>query len=206
MGSSISTYSGVLSDLGTNRTYTEPDGTIVCAGDATGWLDVFFPQAVPKTTGAGNPTLVTWLGNLRGYSYSVGDVNDFDPQEYPHNGQVGATGTWHIHFVARSLAVGDKYNWQIEFSQAAFGTTFPAPTTITAEYTVASVTPAAPRQIIFDLGTFTTLGPGSQCFVRLTRIAKSAGGTNPGTDPIIIGVHYHYPVDTPAGSRQIITK
>jgi hypothetical protein len=204
MGTVHSTLYGLESNISANKTVAEPDGTVAFKGNATVWKDVFFPQGVPKTVGAGNPSLVTWNGNLRGYAYAVGDANDFDPQEFPHDGKEGSTGTFHIHFVLLSATNGDKINWQIEYSQSNINTTFPASTTISAEYTV-SGSPTAPYHVIFNIGTFTTLNIASQMFCRITRIAKSAGGTNPASDPLIIGCHYHYELDT-AGSREIITK
>lgn len=169
-----------------------------------GYKDIHFMQAPPKTTGVGYPTLVTWLGNLQGYSYAVNDAHTFDPQEYDHAGKVAGIGYWHIHFIARSIVVGDKYNWSLEYSQADYNSTYPSTTTITAEYTVTSGT--APYHVIFDMGTFTTLGPGSQMWVRLKRIAKSAGGTNPTLDPVVSAVQYHYEIDTPAGSVAVSSK
>ncbi|MDD2899001.1 MAG: hypothetical protein PHI31_09840 [Desulfuromonadaceae bacterium] len=192
--------------IGTTSNYleVESDGTLVLRGNATGWLDVFFPMSPPKTTGAGNPTLVNWLGNLRNYSFSVNDAHDFDPQEYPHNGKVGATATPHIHFVSRTnVAEPRGIKWEIEYSQQGYGGVFPTPTVVSGEYTVPANTPTN-THVIFDLPTFTTLGPASLMCCRLKRIA--ATGTAPAADPVVLGVHYHFPVDTPAGSRSIITK
>lgn len=181
----------------------EADGTLHFVGNATVWKDVFFPMAPPKATGAGNPTLVTWLGNLRGYSFAVNDVHDFDPQEYPHDAKQGATCTWHIHWISRTnVGATRAVKWQIEFSQSNYSAVFPAPTTESVEIEIPSST-TANTHFISDIATFTGLNIASQMFVRLTRIA--AAGTAPADDPVVIGVHYHYEVDT-TGSRQILTK
>lgn len=174
-------------------------GTLYQRDDGTTWADIFFPQAPPKTTGAGNPSLVTWNGNLRGYAYAVGDANDFDPQEFEHNGLEGSTAEWHIHFVTRSTNVADRaINCQLEYSQANRNAVFPAPTTISQEIVIPGGTPSLTHMVV-DLASFTTANIASQMFVRLTRIA--AAGTAPATDPLILGVHYHYQIDS-LGSRQ----
>lgn len=172
-------------------------------GLAYAWKDVFFPQSVPKTTGVGNPSLVTWNGNNRGYSYAIGDANDFDPQEFPHDGKQGSTATWHIHFVSRTNVAAIRYvKWQLEYAQAAPLTAFPVPTTISAEYAIPANT-AANTMIVMDIGTFITTNIASIMSARLTRIAASS--TAPADDPVVLGVHYHYQVDAP-GSREMWTK
>jgi hypothetical protein len=186
-----------------HHTQFEADGTMKAVGDATVWKDIFFPMAPPKTTGAGNPTLVAWNTPLRGYSFAVNDTHDFDPQEFSHDGKVGSTATFHIHWISRTDVAAERtVKWQIELAQANYGDAFPAPTTESIEIAVPADTPAN-THFITDITTFTTLGIASQMFVKLTRIASS--GTEPADDPVVIGVHYHYELDT-MGSRQILTK
>ena len=168
------------------------------------WKDVFFPQGSPKATGAGNPSLVNWIGNLNGYAYSIGDGYDADPQEFPHDGRLTSTAYLHMHLISRTAVVGDKIKMQAEYTIANIGATFPATTTISGEYTVgAGMT--APFHIFLDLGTFALPNIGALMSCRISRISKSAGGTDPAVAPVVLGLHYHYQVDTP-GSRQIITK
>lgn len=191
--------------VGNDTSYAEfeGDGTIHLNGNATAWKDVFFVQSPPKTTGAGNPTLVTWNGNLRGYAYAVNDTHDFDPQEFPHDGKEGSTATWHIHFVSRTnVAATRAVKWQLEFTAANKDQVFPAPTTISVEVTIPANT-AANTHMVANIGTFTVGTIQSQTFAKLTRIA--AAGTAPADDPVVVGVHYHYEVDT-VGSREITSK
>jgi hypothetical protein len=187
----------------TNNTTFEEDGTAKFNGSATVWKDIFFPMAIPKTTGAGNPTLTTFLGNLRGYTFAVNDAHDFDPQEFAHDGKEGSTATFHIHFVSRTNVAADRaVKFQLEYSQANRNGVFPAPTTVSAEIVIPANT-TANTHIVEDIATFTTGNIAGQMFVRLTRI--SAAGTAPADDPVVIGVHYHYELDT-VGSRLIFTK
>jgi len=187
----------------TDNTEVEADGTVVFNGAATVYKDVFFPMAPPKTVGVGNPSLVSWNGSLRGYSFAIGDVHDFDPQEFPHDGKEVSTATWHIHFVSRSnVASIRRIAFQIEYSQASRNGLFAAPTTETIEYLIPANTPVN-THIAEDVATFTTVSIASQMFVRLTRIAATAN--DPATDPVIIGLHYHYKLDT-VGSRTVFNK
>jgi hypothetical protein len=192
----------ILGDA-TDNTTVEEDGTVKFNGAGRVWKDVFFPMAPPKATGAGNPTLTTWLGNLRGYVYAVNDTHDFDPQEFTHDGKEGSTGQFHIHFVSRTnVAATRAVKFRLEYSQADRNGVFPAPTTVETEIVIPANT-TANTHFAEDLASFTTGLIASQMFVKLTRIA--AAGTAPADDPIIIGVHYHYELDT-VGSRQIFTK
>jgi hypothetical protein len=187
----------------TDNTTIEADGTTKFNGAATVWKDIFFPMAPPKATGAGNPTLTTWNGTLRGYTFAANDVHDFDPQEFTHDGKQGSTATWHIHFVSRTNVGADRaVKYQLEYSQANRNGVFAAPTAVSAEFVIPAGT-AANTHFAEDIATFTTGNIAGQMFVRLTRIA--AVGTAPADDPVIIGVHYHYSVDT-IGSREIFTK
>lgn len=196
-----------IGDLaGGNYARFENDGTLVLAGTATGWKDVFFPMGSPKATGAGNPTLGNILGNLRGYSFSINDVNDFDPQEYPHDGKTGAAITWHIHWISMTNVAADRgVKWQLEYSTALPGAVMAAVATISVDLTIPANTPAN-THYLSNIGTTTIagLGAGSMTWARLTRIASAT--TAPAADPFVAAVHFHYEVDTPAGSRETTTK
>ena len=187
----------------TDNTTFEDDGTVTFNGSATVWKDIFFPMAPPKATGAGNPTLTAWNGSLRGYAFAVADTHDFDPQEFTHDGKEGSTATFHIHLVSRTnVAAARAVKWQLEYSQADRNGVFAAPTTVVVELTIPADTPVN-THIAEDIATFTTGLVASQMFVKLTRVA--AAGTAPADDPVVIGVHYHYQLDT-VGSREIFTK
>jgi hypothetical protein len=90
----------------------------------------------------------------------------------------------------------------LEYSQADRNGVFPAPTTAVIELEIPANTPVN-THIAEDIATFTTGEIAGQMFVKLTRIA--AAGTAPAADPVVIGVHYHYQLDT-VGSRQIFSK
>lgn len=191
--------------FGTATDYTEfeADGTAVFKGAATVWKDIKFPMAPPKTTGAGNPTLTTYNGNMRGYAFAVNDAHDFDPQEIDHDAKIGATATWHVHFLSRSNDGTDRgVNYQIEYAIEPASGALPAPTTISAELTIPAGTAVNTPQRL-DIGTFTVPNIAMLAYARITRIA--AVGTAPSVDPILGALHFHYEIDT-VGSREILTK
>lgn len=189
---------------------TANDLTVTCGTDKTlvlgetVWKDVFFPMGTPKATGAGNPSLVNWIGNLSNFSFSINDVHNFDPQEFPHDGKQGvATGSIHIHWVSRtSVAATRGVKWEVEYSQTNVDGVFPSPTTISVDVIIPANT-AANTHFLTPIGTMTTGNIGSHMVMRLKRIASA--DTAPAADPVVLGVHYHYEVDT-VGSRQISTK
>jgi hypothetical protein len=186
-----------------NNTTFEADGTTVFNGEATVWKDIMFPQAPPKLTGAGNPTLATWNGNLRGYSYAVSDTHDFDPQEVEHDAKIGSEATWHIHFISRANDVDERrVRIQLAYAVEPDSGVVPSPTTVTAEFIIpagtAVNTPFRENISTFTIGTIARL-----VYAKITRLAATT--TDPSTDPIISGVHFHYQLDT-VGSRGIVSK
>lgn len=181
----------------------ETDGTLHFAGDSTVWKDVMFPMAPPKTTGAGNPTLTTYNGNMRGYAFAVNDVHDFDPQEMTHDAKIGSTATWHVHWLSRSNDGSDRtVKWELEYAIEPASGALAAPTTINVEVTVASGTAVNTVQRD-DIGTFVIPAIARLAHARLKRIASS--GTEPSVDPILSALHFHYEIDT-VGSREILAK
>jgi hypothetical protein len=160
-------------------------------------------MAPPKTTGAGNPTLVTFNGNQRGYSFAVNDSHDFNPEEIDHDGKVGSTATWHVHFLSRSNDGTDRYvKWEIEYSVEPSEGVLPAPTTISAEMLIPAGTAANTVQRL-NIDTFVVPNIARLVWARVKRVAAS--GSAPSVDPVLGALHFHYELDT-VGSREILTK
>jgi len=186
-----------------NNTTFEADGTAVFNGAATVWKDVMFPMAPPKTTGAGNPTLVTYNGNLRGYSFAVNDVHDFDPQEMEHDSKVGSTATFHVHWLSRSNDGTDRaVKWELEYDLEPG--TGALPVTVTTSIEVVIPAGSAVNTVHrTDISTFSITAIARLVGARIKRIASA--GTAPSVDPVLRALHFHYELDT-VGSRQITTK
>jgi len=187
----------------TDNTTFEADGTAVFNGAATVWKDVMFPMAPPKTTGAGNPTLVTYNGNLRGYAFAVNDVHDFDPQEQEHDSKVGSTATFHIHWLSRSNDASDRtVGWELEYDVEPGSGALPATVTASIEAVIPANSDVNTVQRT-DITTFTVVAIARLVGARIKRVAST--GTAPSVDPVLRALHFHYELDT-VGSRQILTK
>jgi hypothetical protein len=160
-------------------------------------------MAPPKTTGAGNPTLTTYNGNLRGYSFAVNDAHDFDPQEMEHDSKVGSTATFHVHWLSRSNDGTDRaVKWEIEYDVEPASGAVSATTTVSAEITIPAGT--AVNTVFRDnIATFTIPAIARLVGARIVRIASA--GAAPSVDPVLRALHFHYELDT-VGSRQITTK
>jgi len=191
----------------TDNAEFEDTGFVQLSGDAAGYADIFFPHGLPKTTGPGNPSLATYLGNLRGYEYAVNDVHDFDPQEYYHQCVVGGPVYWHLHWLSRTnVAEARTVKWEIERSVAEPGgvEVVVSPNEV-IEVEIPADTPANTAfitNIVTD--TIEGIGPAWILTARIKRIASS--GTEPAINPIIKALHAHVKIDTPQGSRTAETK
>lgn len=186
-----------------NYSEFEEDGTLKFSGDATVWKDVMFPMAPPKTTGAGNPTLVTYNGNMRGYSFAVNDVHDFDPQEITHDAKIGSTAYFHVHSLSRSNDGTDRgVKWEIEYDVEDTSGALAAPTVASFEFTVPAGT-AVNTPFQTEIVSFTIPAIARLVGARIKRIASA--GAAPSVDPVIRALHFHYEIDT-VGSRGKVSK
>lgn len=194
---------------GPNRTTIEADGTILFEGDATVTNDIQF-NMTPLATGPGHPTLATWNTDFEEWSYAVDDHSNSESQEAPHWWKELSEVSFHIHFTTGSgnYVAGDKVRWQLDVAASNQGMIFPAKTTLTAEYVVAdTLLPFHHVRLNFSAYSLPAEWTkyGAQIKVKLTRIAKSAGGTDPGTPPFCLQVGCHATQDT-IGSRTASTK
>jgi hypothetical protein len=196
----------------TNYSEFEADGTLHMVGASTVYDDIQFGISSGKVPASNAPTWSTWNG-LSEFSFAVDDYIDLGAQELKHDWKEGTAVELHIHWSTGTgnYVNGDKVKWQIEYTWANMAssqpfTVFPAPTAVSAEQ--AFTTTVSPYSHVYtSIVSFTPTGGkiGAQLKVRLKRIAKSAGGTDPGTNPFALQVGCHYEIDT-CGSRTISGK
>lgn len=183
----------------------EASGFLHHAGIAGGYDDIQF-NMTPKSTGVGHPTLATWNTDFEEWSYAVNDHSNGVGGETPHWWKEGEAWSPHIHWTTGSgnYVAGDKVQWRLHLSVAdsketAPYTQFPAATVLDVEHvfneTVLPFSSIRSRFPTFNIPASLTK-IGGQIKVKLTRIAKSAGGTNPGTDPFCLQVGAHTLSDT----------
>jgi hypothetical protein len=209
----IATTPLILGTL-TDNTTIEANGFAVANGAARAYEDIQF-NMTPKATGAGHPTIATWNTDFEEYSFAIGDHANGASQETPHWWAEGTTLSFHIHWSTGSgnYVNGDKVQWQLHVSAANSAvsqpfTAFPAATVLTGE--TAFTTTVNPFSHVLTAFSAYTLPAsltkiGAQIKVRIERIAKTAGGTDPGTPPFVLQVGCHALADT-NGSRSIGSK
>jgi hypothetical protein len=212
--------------IGTSTNYTEfeADGTLKFNGTATCYLDAVVPFCYKGGTGEAN--FDTFVGGIKNLKFLVGDFVAFQNTEAPHDYKEGSEIEIHLHWaVNQAMIAGDKVKWKLELAFANpingvnTGTIFCDPATPTVfgtktieiEYTSpVGGTPAGS----YIYSTFGTISAANMANVKigagfigtLTRIAKSAGGTDPATGCVYgLNLGIHYEVDT-IGSRQRGTK
>ena len=183
----------------------ESNGFLHHAGKSGGYDDIQF-NMTPKSTGAGHPTLATWNTDFEEWSYAVGDHANGVGGEVPHWWKEGENWSPHIHWTTGSgnYVSGDKVQWRVficaaDSKETAPYTQFPAATVLDIEHVFSeTVLPfSGVRSKFPDFTIPASLTKiGGQIKVKIQRIAKSAGGTNPGTDPFVLQVGAHALSDT----------
>lgn len=189
-------------------TSTEADGTVVFSGAATVWDDIQFPVGSGKVPAAGFPTWGTITAPQEGYSFDVGDSIQLETQEPPHGYKEGSTLYPHIHWKLNGAAGGTarKIQWRLDYEWWNANSA-----TSTAGNVVIEVTTGAAdvdkQNYITSFPTISGAGMtvGAQIMMRLSRIAKSAGGSDPVGDPWPTQVGIHVELDT-VGSRTVTAK
>jgi len=96
------------------------------AAPTFGWRDII-GDVRPKTSGAGTPTLSTWIGGqVQMYSFAVNDVIDFT-FHIPHDYVPGSDMFFHLHWghngtaTSGSFAADNYVTYAKGHNQAGFG-------------------------------------------------------------------------------------
>lgn len=204
-----------------NYTSTEADGTIVLVGDATCYMDAIV-NFIYKG-GTGEATLDTYIGGIKQLKFLTNDFVALSNTEAPHDWDEGSAIELHLHWMVKNaLIAGDKIRWQLEYAVSNIvansnpNTIFCDPAnptvfgsrTVIVEYTapVGGIPAGTHLYTTFETVTPTNLKIGAGFIGTLTRIAKTAGGTDPTTGSIFASnVGIHYKVNT-IGSRTTSAK
>jgi hypothetical protein len=210
--------------IGGNYSEFESDGTFKMNGNATVYMDAIVSFIYKG--GAGEAVLATYIGGVRQLKFLVNDFIDINNTEAPHDYKEGTGVELHLHWTNNSAMIaGDKVQWKLECAFANIingtntGTIFCDPAnptvfgtkTFTVEYTAPVGGTPAGSHIYTSFGTISATDManvkiGAGFIGTLTRIAKSAGGTDPTTGSIFaMNVGIHYQADT-VGSRSQAAK
>jgi hypothetical protein len=194
-----------------NYTEVESDGTIKHVGTATVYNDIN-TGINPRNTGAGRPTLSSFVGNLQEFKFAINDFADVTPIEFLHGWKEGSQIEFHCHWATGGVndATVRGVKWEIEYTWANISgggspEEMSSTTVISAETSIASGQ-AAKTHKYTSVGTLTPAGGkiGAQLCFRIKRIA-SVTNTAPTDDPFLLSIGIHYEIDT-AGSRTTSSK
>lgn len=189
---------------GTLTNYTKiSEFGIELVGTATQWDDLDFPLIV-KATGAGKPTLTTITGNIKAYTWAIGDSLDIDSTELAHRFKPETnTAKFHVHIVTNGSDTTDRFiRFNFEYVQANFSGVMTGTTVGNIDLLIPANTPDR-THLIYNIGDYTTLRIGSQIVGWFTRVA--ATGTAPTNNPFVLKLQCHAEVDS-LGSKDIVTK
>jgi len=176
----------------------EATGEIEFDGSADVYIPVILTQKyddlppVPLLTakeGTSAPTLATFQGNLKQYTFAV-DNELFGASEITHGYKEGTDLSVHVHWANNGLELTDAFvKWELEYSIADKDEVF-AGTTIAFEDTILANT-ADKTHFTTEIGVIAgiDLKIGAIICWRLRRITST--GTAPAADPfgLILGVH-----------------
>lgn len=186
---------------GGNYLEIEADGTIILHGNATVFNDLEF-DLIPKTSGGGNPTLATFIGAIKKYTWAVNDeVANAKGRELPHGWKEGSIAEIHIHLCTNGTYVNNRYvKFEVGYTLADMGGTYLGEQVITKEVTIPANTPDR-HHLYFSIADIDLTGFhfGAQFEVRLKRITST--GLAPSSDPFIFGLALHLEYNK-LGSRE----
>lgn len=187
----------------------ESDGTLVLAGDATGWMDVNFDPT--NLTGNGTaPTRISWAATgLTVAGFRGGGTDEVEAcVEYPHEAKLNASGettvtmTFHCH-VFPTTTTGGNIRLELEYLFTDGVTPVTTSTTILVTQAVGTT---AWAKIQADFANVPVPdGLGQQLVFKFSRLGGDALDTYAGLLAITT-IGFHCEIDTPAGSRAITTK
>ena len=177
--------------------------------DSVVYNDLLIPISTGKVSAVNAPTWSTFTGVISQYTFAVDDYIQLSATEFMHDYKEGTPIEIHLHWATNGLndATVRKVNWSVDYTWAnnlAMGgtTAFASPTTVTYEDTIAANQPSLTHRYT-TIGTSTPTGSkiGACILIRVKRIAKTAGGSDPANNPFAIMTGIHYQCDT-IGSRQ----
>lgn len=188
-----------------NQTKIDEDGRVFAHGDAVMYKDIVCP-IIQRTTGAGRPSLATFVGTIRQYQFDVDDATELEPVEIQHDYEEGTDLEVHVHWATGGLndTTERGVKWELAYSIAGPGGVFDTVVTESEEtiieadlpdrslkYTQVAIIPGASVKI------------GHQLVMQIKRIASTE--TAPAADPFVLDIGVHYKVNT-LGSRTLMAK
>jgi len=180
---------------------------ITLAGTATVYDDLRVDVNGVKLPTIDPPTWTAFRGSqLLGFASETVEANEelvYFTAQFPHARKDGSNIEAHIHWTTIDTSSVDSVKWELTYSWASIGDTFP---TETAIYGTELVGTQARKHIMTDIGIIDGTGKNisSMIVCRLRRKSSNASDTFTGS-ALLLEIDFHYEIDA-LGSREYTTK
>ena len=187
---------------GMNYSEFESDGTLVMAGTATVFDDIYVPISITKL-GVTAPSWDPFHGNLEQFTFAINDYVQ-GSFEVKHDYKEGTDLDIHVHVVTNGAEASKEVRYSFEYWVADMDDASTTTSTLTCDDY--ALTNADGHHEYIDIGDIsgTGLSIGAVVCFLFKRVALS-DGDNPSEDPFVVSLGVHYEIDT-LGSRQETTK
>lgn len=187
-----------------NHTLISSAGNMTFGGTATYWDDLFCGGLNVKLGGSADPTLTTFIGGVKLYSFPDGSMKEvFATFQMPHNWKIGSTISPHVHWAA-STTNAANCRWGLEYEWQDNGDTFAGTTT---DYIAVAGSGTAKKAQISDFTYISGAGISALGSVLVCRIFRDGGNGADGFtgDAFLLGFDIHIECDS-LGSNEEYTK
>lgn len=217
-GSICSDYTNAVLYINTDGTTAWSDITALWDGHTelsdTAYTDLVIAPSNFKVPASSNPTEITWLTNLKAYSFATGEYIHLDGVQLPHGYVPGTDILAHVHFVpAADITDGEVVRFTLTYTITSPFYGFPATATVTTDFTNnaawraslsagqaaailsgTTVASANTPHLITTSGTIdgTSLALSS---VLAGKLEYTASGTTYTGEAIVTSIDFHYQVN-----------
>jgi len=102
----------------------------------TAYTDLVIAPSNFKIPASSNPTEITWLTDLKAYSFATGEYIHLDGIQLPHGYAEGTDLLFHVHFVpAADITDGEVVRFTLTYTISSPFYGFPATATVTTDFT-----------------------------------------------------------------------
>lgn len=193
--------------FGNVTSYTEvsPSGTITLKGEATVFDDMLMPVIAGAKGLTNNPTLSTFKGNTRAYSFADQSVKANEEElffnlQMSHSYKSNSSIEMHLHWACGTTSV-NNVTWGLDVTKADINGVFGDTTT----YLVTQSCGANYTHNLADfhgIGNFSGLSGVAQ--MRLFRASANATDNYAGNDAFAVSLDAHYEKDTLGSAEEYV--
>ena len=180
----------------------------------TAYTDLVIAPSNFKIPASSNPTEITWLTDLKAYSFATGEYIHLDGIQLPHGYSEGTDLLFHVHFVpAADITDGEVVRFTLTYTVTSPFYGFPATDTVTTDFTNdatwraglsagqaaailsgTTVASANNPHIITTSGTISGAGLNLSS-VLAGKVEYTASGTTYTGEAIVTSMDFHYQIN-----------